>query len=421
MKFLWLILLVKDILCLYTHKSLLKGLPENNLSAVQHLQEYIRIDSSKTENYDLVVEFWQRLADEISLPLRVYRPEGFPVCVLTWIGAKPDLPSIMLNTHSDVVPAYDNLWKYPPFAAVIDDNGDLYGRGAQDTKSLAIQHFEAIKELKNNNITLQRTIHITVLPDEEVGGFRGIKAFIKSGDFKRLNVGFVLDEGLTSPDNTYLATYMDRRPWQINMTFYGQGGHGSEIAEKGVIEKLDYILNCILQYQKEQKEVMARGNNARLGRFTSMNVNIVKTGIATNILPSLVNVVIDMRLATDVSISDIQQMIDTWQNVTGPGKTVEYLRRDEVSPATTLENNRYWNAMLEAAAEMNITLKPVVLTATSDMVVVRKLGIPAIGFNPSINTISRVHNNDEYVNIETFIQGIQVVKNIVMKLSNVPE
>ncbi|XP_045515651.1 aminoacylase-1A-like isoform X2 [Pieris brassicae] len=308
MKFLWLMLLVKDILCLYTHKSLLKGLTDNNLLAVQHLQEYIRIDSSKTENYD-----------------------------------------------------------------------------------------------------------------EEVGGFRGIKAFIESGDFKRLNVGFVLDEGLTAPDNTYLATYLDRRPWQINMTFYGQGGHGSEIADKGVIKKLDYILKYTLQYQKEQKEVMARGNNAWLGRFTTMNINIIKTGIATNIMPSLVNVVIDMRLATDVSISDIQQMIDTWQNVTGPGTTVEFLRRDEVSPATTLANNCYWNAMLEAAAELNITIKPVVLAATSDMVVVRKLGIPAIGFNPSINTISRVHNNDEYVNIETFIQGIQVVKNIVMKLSNVLE
>jgi len=32
--------------------------------------------------------------------------------------------------------------------------------------------------------------------DEEIGGVRGMKLFVKSDDFKALNLGFALDEGI---------------------------------------------------------------------------------------------------------------------------------------------------------------------------------------------------------------------------------
>jgi aminoacylase len=31
----------------------------------------------------------------------------------------------------DVVPVEEEHWKFPPFAAEIDDNGDIYARGTQ--------------------------------------------------------------------------------------------------------------------------------------------------------------------------------------------------------------------------------------------------------------------------------------------------
>lgn len=45
----------------------------------------------------------------------------------------------------------------------MDENGDIYARGAQDTKDIAIQYLEAIKRLKNDNVTLPRTLHITIM------------------------------------------------------------------------------------------------------------------------------------------------------------------------------------------------------------------------------------------------------------------
>jgi acetylornithine deacetylase/succinyl-diaminopimelate desuccinylase-like protein len=40
-------------------------------------------------------------------------------------------PSLAFVGHSDVVPADARDWTHPPFGAVLDDDGYLWGRGAQ--------------------------------------------------------------------------------------------------------------------------------------------------------------------------------------------------------------------------------------------------------------------------------------------------
>lgn len=59
MKFLWLLMILfEGVLCLFTDPHILKESSFDmerykKLSAVKNLQEYIRIDSSKIENYGL--------------------------------------------------------------------------------------------------------------------------------------------------------------------------------------------------------------------------------------------------------------------------------------------------------------------------------------------------------------------------------
>ena len=50
---------------------------------------------------------------------------------MTWEGTDPSLPSVVLNSHTDVVPVYMDHWKVDPFAAHKMENGDIYGRGTQ--------------------------------------------------------------------------------------------------------------------------------------------------------------------------------------------------------------------------------------------------------------------------------------------------
>lgn len=43
--------------------------------------------------------------------------KGKPIVVMTWEGEDKSLPSILLNSHTDVVPVFPEHWKYDPFSA----------------------------------------------------------------------------------------------------------------------------------------------------------------------------------------------------------------------------------------------------------------------------------------------------------------
>ena len=58
---------------------------------------------------------------------------------------------------------FKDKWDYPPFGAEKDENGNIYGRGAQDMKCITIQHLEAIRRLKQSG-PLKRTVHLSFVP-----------------------------------------------------------------------------------------------------------------------------------------------------------------------------------------------------------------------------------------------------------------
>ncbi len=49
-------------------------------------------------------------------------------------GTQPDLPSVLFNSHYDVVPCDMKLWHYDPFAAIINEEEEIVARGTQDMK-----------------------------------------------------------------------------------------------------------------------------------------------------------------------------------------------------------------------------------------------------------------------------------------------
>lgn len=122
----------------------------------------------------------------------------------------------MLNSHTDVVPVFEDMWTHPPFAADVDEDGKIFARGTQDTKSLGMIYLAAIRALKRDGVlSLKRTFHITFVPDEETGGALGMAGFVLTDEFKAMNVGFALDEAGVSPTNE-ISVYNDERcPWQI--------------------------------------------------------------------------------------------------------------------------------------------------------------------------------------------------------------
>lgn len=52
------------------------------------------------------------------------------------------------------------------------------------------------------------------ISDEETGGVLGMKKFVESPEFAALNVGFALDEGLASTDDSFGLYYGERTLWR---------------------------------------------------------------------------------------------------------------------------------------------------------------------------------------------------------------
>jgi aminoacylase len=146
------------------------------------------------------VTFLKRQADELGLSFKVEVPvtPKKPIVILTWVGTQPELKSIILNSHMDVVPVFEEFWTHKPFAADIDDEGRIFARGSQDMKCVGMQYLAAIRYFKRNNIQFKRTIHVTFVPEEEIGGVDGMKEFVHQEGFRNLNAGVSLDEGRKS-------------------------------------------------------------------------------------------------------------------------------------------------------------------------------------------------------------------------------
>lgn len=55
----------------------------------------------------------------------------------------------------DVVPVEQDKWVVDAFSGHVTEEGRIYGRGTQDMKSVAVQHLEAVRRLKESGTQLQ--------------------------------------------------------------------------------------------------------------------------------------------------------------------------------------------------------------------------------------------------------------------------
>uniref|UniRef100_A0A670YS77 Aminoacylase 1 n=1 Tax=Pseudonaja textilis TaxID=8673 RepID=A0A670YS77_PSETE len=183
--------------------------------SVTLFREYLRIKTVQPQpDYETAIKFLERIASELNLQcLKVEVCPDRVITILTWKGTNPQLRSILLNSHTDVVPVFEKYWQHDPFLAFKDSEGNIYGRGAQDMKCVSIQYLETIRRLKAEGRRFPRTIHMSFVPDEEVGGHKGMELFVKTPEFAALNVGFALDEGLANPTDTFTVFYGEKCPW----------------------------------------------------------------------------------------------------------------------------------------------------------------------------------------------------------------
>ncbi|XP_033327279.2 aminoacylase-1 [Megalopta genalis] len=390
-------------------------------TAVENFREYLRIPSVQPNiNYDDCIKFLQKQAKTLDLPIKEYIVHANkPIVVITWIGTDPSKPSILLNSHMDVVPVFPEKWTHPPFSAHMDKKGNIYARGSQDMKCVGIQYLEAIRRLKLDKQRFKRTIHISFVPDEEIGGALGMKKFVETQDFKDLNVGFALDEGVACPEEMFYMFYGERSIWHVEVQCNGTPGHGSLLLDNTAGEKVRTIIDRFMDLRAKEKEKLKDGK-LKLGDVTTINLTQLKGGIQTNVVPPSLTAIFDIRLDPSIDHEEFEAMIKKWCKEAGENVTYSFEQKNSKVPNTKVDDsNPYWLAFKKACDDLGITLDSGIFPGGTDSRYVRKVGIPAIGFSPMNKTTILLHDNDEYLNKDIFLRGIQIYMKIIPAVANV--
>nr|GME06413.1 aminoacylase-1 isoform X2 [Ipomoea batatas] len=244
------------------------------------LPAYLRIDTAQPEpRYGEAADFIISQAKSLSLETQIVEfVKGKPVVILKWPGKDSSLPTILLNSHTDVVPSEPHKWSHPPFGAQIDRaTGNIYSRRSQDMKCVGLQYLEAIRSLKVSGFQPIRTVYLSFVPDEEIGGHDGTESFAHSDIFSKMNVGIVLDEGLASPTDNYRAFYGERSPWWLIIKAVGAPGHGAKLYDNFAMENLFTSIESIRRFRAAQFDLVKAGLKAE-GEVISVNMVSLKAG-----------------------------------------------------------------------------------------------------------------------------------------------
>lgn len=397
---------------------------ENN-EEIKIFREYLRIPSVHPNvDYEPCVEFLRKLAADLEFDFKLEVPvtPKKPICIMTWVGTQPELKSIILNSHMDVVPVFEEFWTHKPFAADIDDEGRIYARGSQDMKCVGMQYLGALRAMKKDGVRFKRTIHIVFVPEEEVGGVDGMRDFVHQDAFRKLNAGLSLDEGVASPDQSFNIYYAERSIWHVHFTLPGHPGHGSLLLKNTAGEKVRNLLDRFIDYRQTQVKRLADHPELTIGDVTTVNITMMNGGVQANVVPPEYKVVVDMRLALDVDHQEFEAMFAKWCQESGEGIVYEFEQRQpKVPPTKTDKSNIYWGAFMSAVEELGLKTNVLVFPGGTDSRYIRSVGIPAIGFSPMNNTPMLLHDNDEFLKADIYLRGIEIYNKIISNVANLDE
>ncbi|XP_004834240.1 aminoacylase-1 isoform X1 [Heterocephalus glaber] len=397
--------------------------PEFEHPSVTLFRRYLRIRTVHPEpDYEAAITFLEERGHQLGLSCqKVEVVPGYVILVLTWPGTNPTLSSILLNSHMDVVPVFKEHWSHDPFEAFKNPEGYIYARGTQDMKSVSIQYLEAVRRLKDEGHRFPRTIHMTFVPDEEVGGFKGMQAFVQRPEFQSLRVGFALDEGLANPTDAFTVFYSERATWWVRFISTGRPGHGSRFIEDTAAEKLHKVMSSVLAFREKEKQRLQSNPHLKEGAVTCVNLTKIEGGVALNVVPATISADFDFRIAPDVDLEAFEKQLQRWCQEAGEGVTFEFAQKwMEPRVTSTDDADPWWAAFSGICKDMNLTLELEILPAATDSRYIRAAGVPALGFSPMNRTPVLLHDHDERLHEAVFLRGIDIYTRLLPALASVP-
>jgi len=315
--------------------------------------------------------------------------------------------TIMFAGHTDVVPAGDeSKWLYPPYLATIDDNGNLYGRGAADMKSgvaamiCAAEDF--IKQYPNHN----GRIAFLLTSDEEADATDGTIKVVEELIKRQEKIDYCI-VGEPSSEKILGDQIKNGRRGSItaNLVVHGIQGHVAypHLADNPV-HRFAPVLNELVN------TVWDNGN--QYFPPTSMQVANINGGAgAENVIPGDLSVQFNFRYSSELTDEIIKQRVEQILQK----YNMNYSLRWRLSGQPFLTKNGKLTDTTQKVIKNMLDIDSKLSTSggTSDGRFIAKMGCQVIELGV-INTT--IHKVNEHVHCDQVIKLKHVYQQIIAEL-----
>lgn len=427
--------------------------------ARQYLTDLIRFDTTNPPgNETRVAEYLKKLCDAEGINSQILGADPARLNFVARLPGSGKLKPLLLMAHSDVVPADRAQWTVDPFSA--EQRGEfIWGRGAEDDKSLLAAELAVLVELKRHGVKLDRDIILLSEADEEAGS-TGIQWMIANA-WDKIDAEFALNEGglsLTtmSGRRIYEIQTAEKIPTRVILTAHGTAGHASlpradnpvvhlaraitRLADADQPVRLnsttrrylhaiaglpDYRwLAPLLSKLENPKTAMATANRLRaldpeLDAMvrTTVSPTMLSAGTKINVIPNTAEAQIDVRRLPDETHDEVIERLR--RIVHDPAVEVAAAPGHEM-PATapSRTTTALYRAMQQAftTAAPGALVIPYMVRGATDGSFLREKGMDVYGVPIFMreDKESRAHANDERIGIETLGAGANLLMEIVL-------
>lgn len=428
---------------------------QDHAQALERLADYIGVDTTNPPgNETRGVEFLGRILTDAGIAFET--AESAPGRGNLWARLEGgDEPALILLHHIDVVPATAAAWDSDPYQAVIKD-GELFGRGAIDTKSLGIMHLEAFLALHRSGRPLNRDVIFLATADEEAGGMLGAGWLLEQRPEIFDGAGFLLNEagaGIASKAGTrFQIEIAQKRPYWLRLVASGQPGHGSSPRATSAPVRLIAALNRIQQTPFDLRVTpMVRAMFERIAPYedpdwqaaladidkalgtpgfvdrlqaarphlhavlrNTCSITMLAGSEKINVIPPTASAELDCRILPD-------EDVDAFRAALAARIDDDQIRIEPImsfAPSASSADTALFR-LLEAVIREHYPAAGVVATMQAgftDSHYFRERGIVSYGYGPfviSSAALASVHGNNERIGIETFTRGVAMMTEVV--------
>jgi len=243
---------------------------KNILALLEKLVEFKSVSSDKKEG-GKIINYVAGYLNNKNLLIKRYINNGFSSLLIYGKNHLVNKPfRILLNAHLDVVPALREAFK-------LKIKGDkAFGRGVYDMKGAAAAIIELFRNLSEKN-KLPDDVGLTLVTDEEIGGFSGTKIFSEKKEAKtRLFLG---------GEPTNLMAH--KGILKITVTHRGKSAHGSRPwdGKNANVKMASDISRFYTENPLPKREIWA----------TTYSLNLINGGTAFNVISDHAEATFDIR------------------------------------------------------------------------------------------------------------------------------